>query len=1660
MVLDRANSKKSKLALSAYTEFFNNSPIPCYLKDTDLRYLAASEKFAVLTNSKCVEDLIGKTDEELFGSPEHLKLQKDLELKVIATGEPVENVVIPIEIVEMSRTIYCRCSKRPVKDSKGKIVGIIGTSEDCTMTYEAEMRFKKQIEIYMALPNNALCCAFIDVSDWKMLDFTAIKDGQVVHMDMSISEFITRSDRLISVDISEHRYFANLDRENIMKKYNAGLTGTSTEFYVNTEEYPSRWVNYEYFFLINPENDHVCILFSVLDISKQREEKDSLIKAAEQDLMTGVLNHESVMNKIDYHIKNDGLDQLNALFMIDVDNFKEINDHFGHRTGDNVLVDIATKIKKTFRDSDIVGRVGGDEFIVLMTNLDKAWLANNKAQELINSLQYDCQRNGESVLMTSSVGVVVFTGGQASLEDLYSEADAALYKAKNLGKNRFVFSEDSDVKSFALDTPVADISVNLQTVLDGIDGVFIIAEVREDELIILYSSDPMYSQDVIESMPAEEYNALLYAIKKAAVLEKNDVDYTASSAFDYRGVSLWLRVKGSFVEPDRANTLKLVALVTDIKEFKNTEQLLKRENTKNSLALSISNTITWDYDATTKFISLHDSDRMPVPYYSEDMVFEESKETYLKMYSDIDSGVDQGTEFIHFNSIFGKTMWMQVSYKTTYNESKHVIGALFAAHDVTNFMKNVDKYDTSRRRYTNALRDDKVTFHLNLTTDMVLSTFYVKDFIEPEKKIDSASEFLDFFKGLIDTSKERRDYYDTMFTTQNLIDMMNNNVDSLEEELFIRLATDDSEWFEAKLFLVTNPETRDREVFAQLTNINSDHTSKMIIKRIFNFEYEMLAVIDTKTETIRILQEDPAMKAKDTMDYGDFIYSALEGYVVENQQMNCARAIELKNLTKELKSKNVFSDSYSVYDKEQEEVQIKRKKFLFTYLDDAKRYIAFTKSDITDQYKSEFDRVSGLYNRASFYSRVRNLIDSNPRTSFVIVRWDIDKFKIFNDIFGAKQGDELLAMIGNAYRDEKFQKPDIVVGNLGGDNYALCLPNNKFDPDEHCAFLINLFADLFENYTLTYHMAGYKIEDPSLDVNLMCDRAAIAIKSIKENTNTRFVWYKEEMRLETVKELELIRELRTALLNDQFTIYVQPQFDQMSLELVSGEALVRWIRPDGEVISPNVFVPLLEKTGLIARVDQIVWEQTCQFLSKRKKEGKKNVPLAVNISRRDFYKTDFTQIIYDLIEKYDIEPSLLDLEVTESAYTENGDVIISTLDELRTHGFNIKMDDFGSGYSSLNTLKHVPVDMIKLDMMFLYSDEDDDESTVYRGGVILDSIIRMAHWLNIPVIAEGVETGRQAEFLKTIDCSIVQGFYFSRPLPLDEFEKMLDEATISEIPPVLSMDNNFDNYDFWDSTSQTSLIFNAFIGPAGVFELYDEKLRAMRLNNEFFKELHLDMDTIDFERLNILDIIDPADKHRVGKILESASTTSDEHVIELKFVPAYPNQIKDRFLWLHLKLRRIAHTDKRCLFYISIENITKRKVLEEKNTNLAKLLSAVINSGNTGIFTYEVGEEKALVTPLGIKHTAAYGFTEKEFYEKFTNDFIECIHPDDRDDLRKILRTFPQDKKTVRATFRQVCKDGSYKDLEFLVYKPSRIGGRMVGCFVVAESFENAVLPL
>lgn len=1648
-MIGRGKKKQDNITDSVFSDFFRESVFPCYVKDAELKYLAVSDSFVAYLRKTSPDEFIGKTDHDIFGDDKICKIHEELDKKVLAGEEVVKDHVVPMTIGIAGKTNYTRVTKVPVKDKNGNIIGVMGTAEDCTMAYEAEMRFKKQVTNYLRLPNNSLCCAFIDVTDWKMLAFAALVDGQIKNMEMSVDEFITKADRTISVDINEHRYFANLYKDNILRQFNEGLTNVTTEFFVNTEARPSTLVSFEYFFLVNPKDQHVCIILSVVDKSAQRKEKESQIEEAEQDLMTGVLNHDSAINKIALMIQNSKPDQLNALFVIDVDNFQSLNDQFGQRTGDNVLAEIAEKIRDCMRENDIVGRMEGDKFIVYMPDLDRTLAANQKANELISALQYECQRNGKSVYMTSSLGAVVFKGADTKFEDICFEADSALYQAKHMGKNRAVFSEDEDVAAIGLEAQVSDVSINVQTVLNGINGLMVIAEVRDDELFIVYSSNSKYDQKSIEFMPAKDYNTLLYAIKKAYESKQDGFDYVAAASHVYLGKPRWIRVQGNFVESDRPDTIKMLALVTDVYEFKNTEQLLQIENTKFDLALSISNTITWEYDAGTRRIELHDSNSKPIPYIDDDMCFPDTKERYVKMYEDIDKGVSEGTSFVHFKSFFGKNLWMQVSYKTTYNESGHVIGALFAAHDVSNFIKLVDRYDSAKNSYMKGLQNDRPVFHVDITNDKLIEMQLGSEFFPADKEITTATDFFDYFMGMIDCPSETIPALQEFFSFETFEDSLNGGVENIDEEFFIRLQGGDSEWYLLRLFLATNPQTRNNEVFGLLKNVNSEHISSMIIDRIFDFEYEFLAVIDTKRSKIKILQDRSNRinaKSAEFSDYEDALYTELQDYVVKSEEMNVAHDMSLHNLKKCLNNKKVHSIQASVLEtaEDSSELLIKRKRYLYTYLDDSKRYIAMTKSDITDQYKTEFDPISGLCTRTAFCTRARDLIDSNPRKTFVIVRWDIDNFKLYNDLFGTAEGDAILATIGNMYRDNMS---DILVGNLGGDNFALCMESNKFKKQEQLEYIANMLSVISENYKLTFHMAAYKVTDTSLDISVICDRTVLAVKSIK-STDTRFVWYEDSMRDAAVKEQDLISEIRAALVNGEFTFYVQPQFNQMTMELVSGESLIRWIKPDGTMVPPGEFVPLMEKTGLITRADQIIWEQTCAFLSKRKHEKKKTVPIAVNISRKDFFNPNLVDVIIELTKRYNIDPELLDLEVTESAYIENKDVIFDTIKKFQSHGFKVKMDDFGAGYSSLNTLKHVPVDMIKLDMDFL-SFNANDESAAFRSGVILDSVIRMAHWLGLPVIAEGVETAKQAEFLKTIDCAIVQGYFFSKPLPQDEFEALLDSAKIGKVKSLFNVSENFDNYDFWNPDNQTSLLFNTFIGSAGIIEYYKERLQALRLNTNFYNELRLPADAIDFTKQDLFDIMCKDDHDKVRKLLEKAGTSSQEFVIECRFLPALPT--KQKYIWLRLKLRRLAHTDLRSVFYVSVENITRRKLLEAKNTGLAKLLSTVIDSSHSGLFTYELGDTLKIKT-YSNRLAMLYGYTEAEYIEEFGKDPLAGFHPGDQAMLLSLLKNpFPKGITTIRHVCRHLCKDGSYKKIVLTISKAVNIAGTMTGYFVISD---------
>lgn len=417
-------------------------------------------------------------------------------------------------------------------------------------------------------------------------------------------------------------------------------------------------------------------------------------------------------------------------------------------------------------------------------------------------------------------------------------------------------------------------------------------------------------------------------------------------------------------------------------------------------------------------------------------------------------------------------------------------------------------------------------------------------------------------------------------------------------------------------------------------------------------------------------------------------------------------------------------------------------------------------------YLATYDELTGIYNKQAFYAKTKEMLLDNPDKNFDLLRINIERFKVLNDLFGESTGDKLLRYIGKFLKE--INLPLCVSGRLYADNFVVCYEAGKGD-SRRMINTLQMVADSFAINNRTILSFGlYRIDDKTLPVSVMCDRANMALWKAKGNFKNPYCEYDEKMRQQVLKEQKIINAMEMAIQNKEFTLYLQPKYNIEKGTIIGAEALVRWISLENGFISPGDFIPVFENNGFVYEVDKFIWEESCRYLRKWLDEGREVHPISVNVSRIDLYDPKLVQHLVDLREKYQLPPQYLELEITESAYTEDPEQIITITRQLREAGFVILMDDFGTGYSSLNMLKDIQIDVLKLDMGFLKSS---DHSA--KGGNILTAILKMAESLKMQTIAEGVETKEQVEFLKSIGCKYVQGFYYSKPLPVDEFEKLI-----------------------------------------------------------------------------------------------------------------------------------------------------------------------------------------------------------------------------------------------------------------------------------------------
>jgi diguanylate cyclase (GGDEF)-like protein len=420
---------------------------------------------------------------------------------------------------------------------------------------------------------------------------------------------------------------------------------------------------------------------------------------------------------------------------------------------------------------------------------------------------------------------------------------------------------------------------------------------------------------------------------------------------------------------------------------------------------------------------------------------------------------------------------------------------------------------------------------------------------------------------------------------------------------------------------------------------------------------------------------------------------------------------------------------------------------------------------------TERDELTGLLNREFFYRYAEQYDLHHPKRAMDAVTIDINHFHIVNELYGWSYGDSILRRIGERIF-EIVTDLDGIAGRKDADVFLLYCPSGTDYTAIHDAVMEDLMADGSLLNRIRLRMGVYTDVDKTINIEHRFDRAKLAADGIRDNFTQIISFYDISLHDREFLEERLVADMDRALKEKQFLVYYQPKYDIRGVQpvLTSAEALVRWKHPELGMVSPGTFIPLFEGNGLIQRLDRFVWEEASRQMREWEDRFGLSLPISVNVSRIDMYAPDFIDTFKGLVSDYRLEMKNCLLEITESAYTDDSDELIALVDELRGFGFRIEMDDFGSGYSSLNMLAELPVDALKLDMKFVRNMNNSEKNIR-----MLKLMIDIARYLEVPVIAEGVETEEQVLTLREMGCDIVQGYYFSPPVPPEKFERFIEE---------------------------------------------------------------------------------------------------------------------------------------------------------------------------------------------------------------------------------------------------------------------------------------------
>ncbi len=432
---------KSELVCAAFEAIINNTEDIVFVKDEKLIYRAASEPFIKMAGKTHIDEIVGHSDLEIFDNKQLAARYIADDCRLFTSGKNLIDYIEPITD-DCSSARYGSTSKYILKDESDRIIGILGITKDITKEYLARQRYQQEFRYLFELPEDTYAVCYIDVDDWRIIcqRRQLISDGTIQECQ-TVEEMCDYAvESIVDKENEAAEFYRSFRVDYLHDIYASGRRTLSYKYERKISDNTTRWVRNEVDFLTDIDSGHLCVMLSAKDIDKLEQEQQELERAARLDSMTMLLNHEASMESIKYILENESLTQ-HSLLMIDIDNFKELNDTLGHQAGDEFLIELAKELKNHFRESDIVGRIGGDEFFVLMRNVSEKEQIERKAVEILGIVK-DVADNYLQVKLSGSVGISIYPDNGRTLEELYAKSDEALYEAKRSGKNKYVFADN------------------------------------------------------------------------------------------------------------------------------------------------------------------------------------------------------------------------------------------------------------------------------------------------------------------------------------------------------------------------------------------------------------------------------------------------------------------------------------------------------------------------------------------------------------------------------------------------------------------------------------------------------------------------------------------------------------------------------------------------------------------------------------------------------------------------------------------------------------------------------------------------------------------------------------------------------------------------------------------------------------------------------------------------------------------------------------------------------------------------------------------------------------------------------------------------------------------------------------------------------------------